>query len=59
MKSGSGDICLPLLRSPVSDNTSERGVLDKVDLVLLGRKVQACPEAGAGAGGFSMTRKGS
>ena len=57
MKSGSGDIGLPLLRFPVSDNISERGVLDNVEPVLLGRKVQACPEAGTG--GFSMTRKGS
>jgi hypothetical protein len=57
VKSGSGDIGLPLLRSPVSDNISERGVLDNVEPVLLGRKVQACPEPGTG--GFSMTRKGS
>ena len=55
MKSGSGDIGLPLLRSPVSDNISERGVLDNVDPVLLGRKVQACPNVGTGT--FMMTRK--
>jgi hypothetical protein len=46
VKSVFGDIGLPLLEFPVSNDISEHEVRDKLDPVLLGRDVQACPNCG-------------
>ena len=43
VKSVFGDIGLPLLEFPVSNDISEHEVRDKLDPVLLGSEVQACP----------------
>ena len=44
VKSVFGDIGLPLLEFPVSNDISEHEVRDKLDPVLLGSEVQACPD---------------
>jgi hypothetical protein len=46
VKSVFGDIGLPLLEFPVSNDISEHEVRDKLDPVLLGSEVQACPSCG-------------
>jgi len=46
VKSIFGDLGLPLLEFPVSNDISEDEVRDKLDPVLLGSEVQACPSCG-------------
>jgi hypothetical protein len=53
VKSVFGDIGLPLLEFPVSNDISEHEVRDKLDPVLLGSEVQACP----GCAGSMTIRK--
>ena len=52
-KSDCDDIGFSLLGFPVSGNILENEAGANVDPVLLGRQVQACPDAG----GFTMTRE--
>jgi len=53
VKSVFGDIGLPLLEFPVSNDISEHEVRDKLDPVLLGSEVQVCP----GCAGSMTIRK--
>ena len=53
VKSVFGDIDLPLLEFPVSNDISEHEVRDKLDPVLLGSEVQTCP----GCAGSMTIRK--
>ncbi len=46
VKSVFGDIGLPLLEFPVSNDISEHEVRDKLDPVLIGSEVQTCPSCG-------------
>ena len=46
VKSAFGDLGLPLLEFPLSNDISEYEVRDKLDPVLIGSDVQVCPTCG-------------